>query len=402
VNRTLGLFDLVCLGFNCVIGAGIFTTPGDVASALGSLAPGAYLVGALLCFPIALCFARMARLEPGTGGACLYARRAFGPTTGFVVGWVMWLSGIIGGATVALQFGQMLAPTHGVALGAAVVLAFSCINWLGSRGGAWSNNLLAVGKLVPLALFLLWALWRFPLAGLAYPAAASVHLDPKFGLLLILFSFSGFEEIGLPAGEVRRPERNVPLALLIVLATCTLVYSLVQGAVGCLGLVGSAAPLVQATASVPWLSAALMVGGVLSLASVNASINFTTPRSLWTLAEQGWMPAWLRPLSSGGSPTRCIAISMVLMLTLLCSSHRKQLLSLSVLASLLQYLSTALAAGRERLSLAPVAAVAVCAGLLACSRPSDLQGMAISILAGLLLYSRRARSSSEGVVPASS
>ena len=141
--RALGLSDLVLLGFNCVIGAGIFTNPGEVAAAVGRWAPSYYLLGALICFPIAMCFAAMARLEPGTGGACLYARRAFGEHAGFVVGWVMWLSGLIGGSTVALQFGLLIFPSsqpHAVALGLATILGLMLANLLGSKAACGATT----------------------------------------------------------------------------------------------------------------------------------------------------------------------------------------------------------------------------------------------------------------------
>jgi APA family basic amino acid/polyamine antiporter len=405
LRKSLGLTDLVLLGFNCVIGAGIFTNPGEVAAALGPWGPSFYLLGALICFPIALCFAAMARLEPGTGGACLYARRAFGEHTGFVVGWVMWLSGLIGGAAVAQQLGLLLFPgsvSNAAFLAGMAVIAMMLVNLVGSKGGVWSNNFLATLKLFALGLFLSWLLIHLPWSGLASPPAPTTpgwHLTPMWGLMLVLFSFSGFEEIGLPAGEVRDPQRNVPRALLIVLASSTVIYALVQGAVGCLGKPGSTAPLAEATRAVPWLSLVLTVAGIASVASVNASIAFTCPRSLWALAELGWLPSGLRRLSTRGGPSRCIWVTGLLMLTLVCSSHLEALISLSVLASLLQHLATCLATWKERrwspAAFAPLAGTLVCAALVLASDRDYLKGMVISIAMGVVLSwaSRQKRSS---------
>ncbi len=59
-GQSLGPFDLTCLGLNCVVGSGVFLTPGFIAKELGPAAPAAFVVAGLLCFAIALCFSEMA------------------------------------------------------------------------------------------------------------------------------------------------------------------------------------------------------------------------------------------------------------------------------------------------------------------------------------------------------
>lgn len=390
VTRRLNTFDLTCLGWNSVIGSGLFIAQKSIAEAVGPYGPILFLVGGFASLPVALCFGRMAQLYPGTGGASLYADRAFGRWPGFLVGWVMWSSGLIGGATVAVAFSSYLCgwfhwnAVPGVA--AALILGLAAVNALGSRGGAWSNNVLALGKLWPLVLALVVGMVSVAPREVLLPVMElPSKLAWRAGLLAVLYTFSGFEEIALPAGEVKNAERAVTRATLGVVLSSAVLYSVLQGVVSALGAASAERPLEAAFAgSYPWLSTMLAAAAFISLASVNASIAFTTPRSLWTLAHLGWFPKGLTSLHRG-APLLCIAISALLTVVLALSNTQEMLISLSVLAALLQHLATSLAACKETPAGVPQLAVLVCFLLLGTSEPSLLLGMAESMAVGVLV-----------------
>ncbi|MGB0641598.1 MAG: APC family permease, partial [Myxococcota bacterium] len=85
LKRSLGLATVVSLGINGVIGQGIFLLPGKAAAQMGPSAILALMMGGLLCFMIALCFAEVSSRFDSTGGAYVYAREAFGDFVGFEV-----------------------------------------------------------------------------------------------------------------------------------------------------------------------------------------------------------------------------------------------------------------------------------------------------------------------------
>ena len=395
-SRALGVFNLTCLGLNCVIGSAIFLVPGSLAADWGPWAPVGFLVGGLLILPIALCFAEMSRGETQTGGAYLYAHRAFGPEVGFLVGWVIWLSGLIGGASVAVGFANLACSFFQIGgweteVACGLLSLFALINLSGTRRGALSNDLLATTKLVPLVLFVLWALVHVgPAAMVVPPTPASWSPALGSGLLAVLYAFSGFEEVPLPAGDVREPEKTVGRSLFMVLLISTVFYCLIQGGVSGLGLAGSKAPLSEATRGVFFLGTAVALAGLLSGLSVNASIAFTSPRSLWALSRAGWLPQWLAVQDPQRLvPSRCILVNLFLALLLAGSGTFQTLMQLSVLASLVQHLATVLACWKGRsFSLrpsVPLLAVLVCLGLLtACSR-EDVIGLGEALLSGWIL-----------------
>ena len=372
-QRRLGLFDFLCLGWNCVIGTGIFATQGDIAAKVGAFGPMMFLLGGLCCLPIALCFSQLAQRFHGMGGSSLYAREAFGPRAGFLVGWVMWQSGLIGLATVAALLAQFTRAGQPQLVACLTILILAGLNLLGSRSGSWTNNLLAVIKLIPLLLAGLVGLAQVgPLQALWPPMAPLAAPDYKMGLLLVLYTYSGFEEIVLPAGEARSPEKTVPLATITVLLSSALFYTVLQGIVSSRGTN-------DLQSALPQFATALGIAALASYISVNASIAFTTPRSLWTLAHQGWLPTRLLRLHHG-APTLCILISATLSIALILSKNVQALIALSVLASLLQHLASSLACWKLGLSRwIPPLAVATCLLLLCTSEPKDLAGMGISL-----------------------
>lgn len=385
----------MCLGWNSVIGSGIFLTQGQIAEAVGRWGPLLFLLGGLACLPVALCFGEMARRFQGTGGSSLYAHKAFGPWAGFAVGWVMWMSGLIGGATVSVGLASHISSWMGTpgqgqtSMAISIVLVLAAINLTGSRGGAWSNDLLALGKLVPIGIACLVGLAVVGPASTILPAVAEpADYAFKAGLLAVLYTYSGFEEIALPAGEVKQAERVIPRAAVAVLLSSAVLYTILQGVVSSRGVAGQDRPLEAAFAQWPLLSVALGLAAIVSFAGVNASIAFTTPRSLWTLAHLGWLPPRLKHLSKG-APRICIAISSALTLTLILSQTLDKLIALSVLASLLQHLSTTLATWKLRGWRCgpgiPHLALALCLLLLATSELQFIAGMALSLALALLV-----------------
>ena len=382
-QRRLGLFDFLCLGWNCVIGSGIFLTQGEIAKVVGPYGPLMFLLGGLCCLPVASCFAHLAQKFTGTGGSSLYARQAFGPRAGFVVGWVMWLSGLIGLATVSELLAEFVHSAHPQALAMGLIGLLAIINLFGSFSGAWSNNLLAVIKLGPLLLVCLLGVFQLGLIQPLWPTMAPIlHPDWRMGLLLVLFTYSGYEEISLPAGEAKDPEKTVPRATLLVLLSSAIFYTLLQGIVSAKGCAEAARPL---EAAFPSLAGVLAVAAIVSLISVNASIAFTTPRSLWTLAHHGWMPAGLLRLSRG-APVYCVLISAGLTMALVSSRNSQALIALSVLAATLQHLAASLACWKLRLGplIAPLATL-ICLLLLCTCEPKDVGGMALSLAIGTII-----------------
>src|SRR5437899_11261180 len=155
LKRSLRIFDGLAMVIGIMVGSGIFRTPGEVARQLGRpwLTLVAWLLGGLLAFCGALCFAELATRYPKAGGKYVYAREAFGPRAGFVVGWVEGLAiypaaiaalGVVTGEFVGRLGGWPAAVSKWI--GVLAVALFVAINIVGVTSGRWVQNLVTSAK----------------------------------------------------------------------------------------------------------------------------------------------------------------------------------------------------------------------------------------------------------------
>jgi len=249
--------DVAAIGLNAVIGSGIFLLPGSAAAELG---PGAFVAFALagaFCLLVALCFAEAGSRFSGTGGPALYAASAFGPFVGFQVGWISWVIRVYAWAALANGFASAVvavwpaldAAHAGIVV--AVLGALGVANAVGVRLGAGILNGVTVFKLLPIAAFLVVAVW-FVQPSRLVPFAPHGWGPLGGTVLLVLWAYAGFENVGVPAGEVRDPQRAVPRALVGVMALVTVLYLTVFAVTAAVhpSLAGSEAPVAEAAAVV--------------------------------------------------------------------------------------------------------------------------------------------------------
>ncbi|HEV8322669.1 MAG TPA: APC family permease [Myxococcota bacterium] len=353
--RRLGTFDVLAIGVNAIVGAGIFRLPGRLAALLGPASWLAFLVCGVLLLFVALCFAEASGMFGQTGGPYLYARSAFGRVPGFAVGWVCWVTMVVSWAAVASgiqSYAGYFVPRlagglPGRALVTALVAALALINYYGIRPGALTTNLFTVGKLVPLALFVAVGAFHIRTGNLTplWPTTARA-VGPA--VLVALFPLQGFEVAPVPAGETRDPERAMPIAVLGSLVGAVFLYVAIQiVACGTLpGLAASEKPLADAAATFLGAGGAALVaaGGLVSMVGFSAGTALVSPRYLVALADDGWLPAPLRRLHPRyGSPVAAIAVTCGLALAGVWLLPFDRLVDFSNISVILQYVATCLA-----------------------------------------------------------
>src|SRR5437588_3418182 len=255
--RGIQRWDLVAVAINAIIGAGIFGLPSKVYALAGAYSLIAFVVCAIVVALIILCFAEVGSRFNDTGGPYLYARQAFGSTVGFEVGWLMWLARLTAFAANCnllvdyLGFFWAPATTHywREIVIVVVVAALAAVNVAGVRNAALVTNIFTVGKLVPLILFVAVGLFFINTQNYSFVARPQYSAFST-SVLILVYAFSGFEMAAIPAGEVRDPQRNLPLALLTAIAVVAAIYITVQ--IVCIGtlpaLAASQRPLADASA----------------------------------------------------------------------------------------------------------------------------------------------------------
>lgn len=409
LRRALGKWDLTALGVNQVIGGAVFAVPATLALSLGSWSWMAVGFVGLLAMAVALNFAEAGSRFDGTGGPYLYTRAAFGRFAGFEVGWIVWLTRVTSWAAVVNVLVNALgyywpALTSGnwrTALIAFVVLTIMALNVIGIRESSVTVNILTIGKLTPLVLFILiglphvsWAALS-PDAGLGWPQISATALP-------LIFAFGGYEVIPVPAGEARDPRRDVPFAMIATIIIVAIVMTLVQVvALGTLpDLARSATPIAAAAGLFMGASGALLmtVGASISVAGNNVGAALSGSRSLFALAEQGDLPRMFGHIHPRfRTPDVAIIVTCLATLALALSGSFAQLAAISAIARLVIYSGTCasvLVLRRQSRApftipfgaLVPVVALGVCVAILASASVDQIWRGAAALAAGAVLF----------------
>jgi amino acid transporter len=415
LRRALGKWDLSAIGINQVIGGAVFAMPATVAAYSGRWSPVLVVVVGAASLLIAATFAEVGSRFDATGGPYLYARAAFGRFIAFEVGWMLWVTRVASWATVVNIFVASLgfywpALTSGMqhaAFLAAVIAALAIINILGIRQSAVAVNLLTVGKLLPLAIFIVVGLFFVEPARLRPEGSLTVQQTSAAALFLI-YAFGGYEVVPVVAGETKDPRRAVPFALITTILVVTAVLTLAQVvALSALpGLGSSKTPLADAASVLMGPAGAVLItiGAVMSTMGNNMGSALSGSRNLFALAEQGDLPAFFgRVHPRFRTPVNAILVTAIVTLTIAATGTFVTTAAASAISRLVVYLATAASAVRLRnrscagrvdaprfvLPFGPVVpsvAMLVTLAILAGASAAQLAAGAAALAAGALLF----------------
>ena len=310
--RALGLWETSAIAIGIMIGTAIFLVPAEITREVGSprTALAVWLVGGILSLFGALSFAELAAMFPQSGGQYVFLREAYGSLVSFLCGWSFFVSAQTGGISVlAVGFAEYLrelvalSPWQQKAAAGASIALFTAINYRGVREGGAVQSLLTGLKVAAMAglIVLGFAVVRgTPGAAASLPRALGTSFLGSFGVALVaaFWAYEGWNTCTFAAGEVKRPERNLPLALILGTSAVILLY---------LGLTlfyyrVLTVPEVAQSARVAADSAVRILGRkgsllvtwviiVSTLGSINGSV-LAAPRVYYAMAKDGLFFRW--------------------------------------------------------------------------------------------------------------
>ena len=342
LRRELGFSHTTAIVVANMIGTGIFTTTGFLAGDLGrpSLVLGIWIAGAVIAVAGCLCYAEMGVNLPKSGGEYIFLREAWGPLWGFLSGWISFFAGFSAPiAAAALAFSEYFAhffPSFAVAsananggpssswlhlgrgqwMAVSLVLVFSLINVVGLRLAAKVQNLITGLKIAGLLLFLAVAfvLGHGSAAHFSQATArTSTHSLPAqfaVSLIFVMFAYSGWNAATYVSGEIKKPERTIPAALVIgtltvaafyLLLNVAFVYALPLSSMKGVVAIGGAASVALFGISGGNFFSAMMSVGLLSCVS---AMVIAGPRVYYAMAADGCFfrsaarihPKWRTPV----------------------------------------------------------------------------------------------------------
>lgn len=336
LKRAMTARHLLMISFGGVIGTGLFLSTGwtiNQAGPVGTIL--AYCVGAVIVYLVMLCLGELAVAMPFTGAFHLYATRFIGPATGFTVAILYWLTWTIAlgseftGAGLIMQHWFPHSPVWvWSALFMALILG---LNAASVRVFAEAESLLSATKVAAIVVFIVVGV--LAITGLLPAHGGTVRpglhnltdggIFPNgFGavfttMLAVNFAFSGTELIGITAGETAHPATTIPRAIRATLWRLCVFFIGSVTVMACLipwrqaGVDQSPFVTVFDALGLSWLGNLMNVVILTAILSAANSGLYASTRMLWSLANEGTVPAWVARTNRRGVPTVALVLSMV-------------------------------------------------------------------------------------------
>ncbi|MDU9394367.1 amino acid permease [Pseudomonas sp. zfem002] len=345
LTRALKSRHIFMLSLGGVIGTGLFMGSGVTINQGGPMgAVLAYLVAGLLMYLVMVCLGELSVQMPVSGSFQAHATRYIGPATGFMIGWVYWMSWA---TTVGLEFtaaGMLMTrwfPEVPIWYWSAlfVVVLFG-LNALATRafGEAeyWFSGIKVATILAFIVIGILVMFGGIPLSsGAPAPRFDNLIGDSLFPngisavfavMMTVVYAFQGCEIMGVAAGETDQPEKSIPRAVRNVVFRVLIFYVLAILVLSAIvpwqqaGLMES--PFVQVfdMVGIPFAADVMNFVILTAILSVGNSGLYASTRILWAMSRSGMAPRSLTPLSSRGVPLRALSITLCFALISLMTS----------------------------------------------------------------------------------
>lgn len=345
--KSLNLLDLTCFGIAAVVGAGIFTTLGKAAADGGPAVSILFVLTAVTCLFSALCYSEFASRIPVSGSAYTYSYAVFGELIAWLIGWNLLMEYAIGNSTIAFSwsdyFSNILSgmgiplpswlqtdyyscseaavnsvvsngPKFDEALvtvwdnaprmaglriildlpALAINLIITSLVYIGIQESKWASNAMVFLKLtVVLGVIVIGSFYVTPSNWVPFaPNGATGVLQ---GIAAVFFTYIGFDAISTTAEECKDPKRDLPLATLLTLGICTVLYVILAfvltGMVSYKELnVDDPLAIVFTKHHLDWLSGVISLSAVIAVASVFLVFQLGQPRIFMSMARDGLLP----------------------------------------------------------------------------------------------------------------
>ncbi len=355
LHRTIGPVQMALYGLGSMLGAGIYGLIGKAAGSAGNAVWLAFLVALVAALLTALSYASLGSRYPRAAGAAYVTERAYGfSLLSFMVGLALVCSGLTSIATqsqvfaanVAALFGIETIPVSWLALGFLLIL--TGIVFRGIRESMWVNVLCTLVEAGGLVLVVAvgasyWGSVNYleTPVGLGDPATLLIMQ----GAVLAFFAFIGFEDMYNVAEEVRHPERNLPLGLILAMATAALLYVAVAvtavSVVPWEELAEAPGPITEVVSrAAPSISPVVFTAITLFAVANTALVNYVTAsRLVYGMARQGLLPATFGNVHAGRrTPHYAIAALFLVLAPLALIGTITELAAATVLLLLLVFM----------------------------------------------------------------
>jgi amino acid efflux transporter len=318
LKKSIRLREGIFMYVGSVLGAGILVTPAIAANIAGPASLVAWILLALLSYPIGYTFGALAATYPNAGGLSSFVKRAYGWTAGTVAGWLFVFSFFVGAPIVAIIVSSYIVTALNLTVNLLYPIAFLfmfmtiLVNVLGIRIGSRTESVI-LGTVVTL-LFLAVALTLPHIQQSNFvPFAPKGWFAVGLVAVIVFWSFQGYENVPHMAEEFKNPKRDFQLSIAFSAVITSALYFLTA-----LSTIGTAiyvnqslyapvALMFSRSLGVSAIAITLFLALTTSFGTMNA-YSIGVSRLVYALARDGSMPSALSKLNDHAAPARALVI----------------------------------------------------------------------------------------------
>jgi APA family basic amino acid/polyamine antiporter len=344
LQRILGVTFGLAVIVGSTLGIGILRTPGLVAAQVGTVTAivVVWIVGGLYTLLGSVCLTELGTMLPQAGGYYVYARRAFGDSAGFAVGWTDWLTycAVLGYISIGLaEFVGVLAPFAAgmvTPVAIAALLAFVALQWGGIRVSSRFQELATAIKFAAFLALVMACLIGGETAQAQPPLLTHATFSGVIvALQSVVITYGGWQSALYFTEEDTDPARNLPRSMIGGVTSVILIYVLVN-----LALLRVLPVPVLARSTIPAADAARVVAGasgaraiiilsIISLAPLLNAIMMIGTRIMYAMGRDGCLPHRAARVNARGTPTVAMLTTTVVAIGLIATGTFQKLVAIA-------------------------------------------------------------------------
>jgi APA family basic amino acid/polyamine antiporter len=305
LRRELGLLEVTLSGIGIILGAGVYVLIGQAAGLAGNAIWLSFGISAIIALLTGLSYAELSSMFPKAGAEYDYVANAFNVRFAFVIGWLVFLSGVLAAATVALGFaGYFFALTSVPMIISAMVLLI-VLTALLAYGVKETARVAVISTFIEISGLIIIIIIGIPHLGSVNYWEMPLGFSGLFAAsALIFFAYQGFESMVKFSEETKKPEITIPKALILAITLCVILYVLVAlSVVSVLGwhqLAVSNAPFADIVSGTLGPDAAVIIAIIALFATANTALMsmYASSRILYGMAGSSFLTAglsWVHP-----------------------------------------------------------------------------------------------------------
>jgi basic amino acid/polyamine antiporter, APA family len=344
--RQLSLFTAICLVIANMVGSGVYTSIGFQLGALNHNFSILllWIVGGIIAISGAFVYAALATRFPENGGEVNFLTKLYNPATGFLAGWISTLAGFAAPVAIVCtaigKYGVTFIPLPPTFI-AIVVLLFITILHASTIYISTGFHQLSTILNMAIMLFIITAAWiHQPKQAISISSSTAawkeILLSGNFPVSLywVIYAYTGWNAATYIAGEIKNPQRNLPIALFVGTLLVTIFYLLLNHAF----LLSAPAADLRNQVEIGFITANYLFGTkagwimsiciCLTLISTASAMTFAGPRVTAVMGKKSFAFRWLTKTNRQHIPTKAIYFQSAIVFVLILLNKFQELVSI--------------------------------------------------------------------------